>query len=166
MILSLVLVNKTNKNLQNVQIEMFIDIDTKLAERPQPFNLVPRQIRTIKLMFTLNKTLDQPLIGHLTYTKPSGNTTQIIPFDSVPLNFDVGHLHPKQISEANFLAYLQKTRWECLCSRRLNLQTPCEAIMMIKRDLNLAITGKGVECEKDAEFLSANLSGETCFGTV
>eukprot|EP01022_Parablepharisma_sp_SALTPOND_P026497 TRINITY_DN64273_c1_g1_i1.p1 TRINITY_DN64273_c1_g1~~TRINITY_DN64273_c1_g1_i1.p1 ORF type:complete len:989 (+),score=145.60 TRINITY_DN64273_c1_g1_i1:4113-7079(+) len=161
-ILTLVLINRTKKTLQNILVETFVKEELKPSERPQAFNLSPQQIKTLKILFKADKTEDGSLFGYITYSSPSGNVPYVYPLDYIPLNL-LDSIVPEKIPEKMFKKLWADLIWE----NKFDFMAkggPYDFLKSFAKKLDLAIVSPLTEFDKTSALLAANLFGRTKFG--
>jgi len=163
-IVTLILINRSKKTLQNVMVETFIKEEMKPTERPQMFNFPPQQIKTLKVMYKANKTEDGSLFGYITYSSSSGNVPYVIPLNKVPLNL-LDNISPKEISEKAFKKLWIELMWENKFDF-VTKGTPYTFLKEFANKINLAIVSPLSEFDKTSNLLAANLYGQTKFSTL
>eukprot|EP00826_Nyctotherus_ovalis_P058386 TRINITY_DN801_c0_g1_i7.p1 TRINITY_DN801_c0_g1~~TRINITY_DN801_c0_g1_i7.p1 ORF type:complete len:951 (+),score=329.19 TRINITY_DN801_c0_g1_i7:72-2924(+) len=160
---TLVLTNRTKSTLQNVQVETFIKEELKSSEKPQTFNLAPKQVKTIKVLYKASKTEDGSLFGYITYSSPSGNVPHVIPLDHIPLNL-LNTILPKQISEKAFKKLWIDLVWENKFEF-VTKGTPYNFLKSFGEKMGLMIVSPLSEFDRTSNLLAANLYGQTKFST-
>jgi coatomer subunit beta len=162
--LTLILINRTKKTLQNVLVEMFIKEGIKLAEKPGPFNMAPQQIKTLRLMFRANETEDGFLFGYVSYASPSGNVPNVVPLDHIPLNF-LDAVVPEAVPEKTFKQLWAELVWENKFSFSVKQASPYDFLLFLSKKINLAIVSSLTQFDQSSDLLVANLFGKSKFGS-
>lgn len=160
---TLVLINRTKSTLQNVQVETFIKEELKSSEKPQTFNLAPKQVKTIKVLYRAGKTEDGSLFGYITYSSPSGNVPHVIPLDHIPLNL-LDTVLPRQVSEKAFKKLWTDLVWE----NKFEFVTkgsPYNFLKNFGEKMGLMVVSPLSEFDRTSNLLAANLYGQTKFST-
>lgn len=164
LMLTLVLVNRTKKTLQNVMVEIFIKEELKASEKPQVFNLAPQQIKTIKIMFKADKTEEGCLLGYITYSSSSGNVPYVIALDHVALNL-LDSITPEKVPEKVFKKLWIELVWENKFDFSVKQGVPYDFLLSFASKINLATVSPLTEFDRTSSLLAANLFGRTKFGT-
>ncbi len=165
LVLTLILINRTKKTIQNVLVEMFIKEEVKVAERPQAFNLAPQQVKTLKMLFKANKTEDGFLFGYISYSSSSGNVPYVIVLDHVALNL-LDSITPATVSDKVFKKLWAELIWENKFNFVVRQGSLFEFLNALAARLNLAIVSPLTEFDKTSPLLAANLFGRSKFGTL
>jgi len=161
-ILTLVIMNRTKKTIQNMLVETFIKEEIKTSDRPQPFNLGPMQVKTLKILYKVDKTEDGSLFGYITYSSSSGNVPFVIPLDYVPLSL-LDSISPEKIAPKLFMKLWAELIWENKFEY-MSVGSPYEFLKTFAEKMSLAIVSPVTEFDKTSSLLSANLFGKTKFG--
>ena len=161
-IVSLVLINRTKKTLQNIIVETFIKEELKSSEIPRSFNLGSQEVKTLKIMFRANKTEDGFLFGYITYSSSSGNVPYVIPLDQIPLNL-LDSVVPNNTSEKIFKKQWSELIWENKFEF-ITKGSPYNFLRKFAERMNLTIVSPLSEFDKTSSILTANLFGQTKFG--
>ena len=160
---TLILINRTKKTLQNVLVEMFIKEEVKAAEKPSMFNLAPQQIKTLKMVFKADKTEDGFLFGYITYSSSSGNVPYIIALDHVALNL-LDSIVPEKIPEKMFKKLWADLIWENKFEFTSNQGSPYNFMNTFAAKMNLVAVSPLTQFDMTSPLLAANLFGRTKFG--
>ncbi len=161
-ILTLVIINRTRKTLQNVLVETFVKEELKPSERLQAFNLGPQQIKTLKILFKADKTEDGSLFGYITYSSPSGNVPYVIPLDYIPLNLldsITAEKVPEKLFKKLWAEFVWENKFEFMAKG-----TPYDFLTKFASKMNLSIVSPLTEFDKTSSLLAGNLFGKTKFG--
>lgn len=163
LLVTLVLLNRTKKTLQNVLVEMFIKEDVKVVEKPQMFNLAPGQAKIMKLVFRICSTEEGNLFGYITYSSASGNIPHIIPLEYVKINY-LDNIQKEKASEKRFKRLWADLVWENKFQILSKLAWPYDFVMKIADKLNLQLVSPLTLFDKTSPLLVANLFGKSKFG--
>jgi coatomer subunit beta len=122
-IMNVIAINRTNKTLQNVHLEVFskgiiyytilyfYKEELKLVEKASQVNIGPFEKKTMKIVFRASATEEGFIFGYLMYSSASGNVPHIIPLDHIRLTF-LDIIHPTYINEQNFKKMWSEFIWE------------------------------------------------------
>jgi len=158
---TLKLINRTKSTLQNVKVETFIKEELKAIEKPQTFNLAPKQVKIIKTLYKASKTEDGSLFGYITYSSASGNVPHVIPLDHIQLNL-LDNITPKQISEKTFKKLWIDLVWENKFDF-VSKGSPYNFLKTFAEKMNLMIISPLSDFDRTSNLLAANLYGQTKF---
>lgn len=163
-VVTLILINRSKKTLQNVMVETFVKEELKPTERPQMFNFPPQQVKTLKVLYKANRTEDGSLFGYITYSSSSGNVPFVIPLNQVPLNL-LDNISPEPISEKAFKKLWVELMWE----NKFDFTgkgSPYTFLQEFASKANLSIVSPLSDFDKTSNLLAANLYGQTKFSTA
>ena len=162
--LTMILINRTKKTLQNILVDMYIKEDVKVTDRPPIFNLAPQQIKTLKMMFKANKTEEGFLFGYISYSSSSGNVPYLITLDHIALNF-LDTIVPEKVTQKTFKKLWTDLVWENKFQFPKKDGSLYAYLMLIAETLNLAIVSPLTQFDKTSSLLVANMFGRSKFGT-
>lgn len=82
-ILKIVLMNRTNKTLPNINFELMTQGNLKVVEKPIPITLKAECSATIKASLKVSSTDNGVIFGYLTYDSASGNEPTMLNINEI-----------------------------------------------------------------------------------
>jgi coatomer subunit beta len=111
-LLKILLVNRTNKTLPNVNLELLTQGNLKLVEKPLSISgLRALSSQTLKASLKVNSTDNGAIYGYLAFDSASGNVPNIVNLNEIQIDF-VNELQPAECSELEFKKKWADYEWE------------------------------------------------------
>jgi coatomer subunit beta len=82
-LLKIVLMNRTNKTLPNINFELLTQGNLKVVEKPIPVTLKALSTTTIKASLKVSSTDNGVIYGYITYDSASGNQPNILNINEI-----------------------------------------------------------------------------------
>lgn len=86
-LLKIILVNRTNKTLPNVNVELLSHGNVKLVDKPGAQTIRAFSSVTLKASLKVSSTDTGSIYGYLTYDTASGQQSNIINMSEIPIDF-------------------------------------------------------------------------------
>ena len=110
-LLKIILINRTNKTLPNIQCELLTQGNLKIVEKPIQVTLRAYSSTTLKASLKVSSTDNGAIYGYLTYDSASGNVPNIININEIQIDF-INELMPADCSELDFKKKWAEYEWE------------------------------------------------------
>ena len=109
--LKIILVNRTNKTLPNINVELLTQGNLKIVEKPIQVTLRALATTTVKASLKVSSTDNGAIYGYVTYDSASGNVPNIININEIQIDF-INELQPADCSELEFKKKWAEYEWE------------------------------------------------------
>jgi len=110
-LLKIVLINRTAKTIQNVNVELLTQGNIKVVEKPVAVTLRGQQTTTVKSSLKVSSTDNGAIYGYLTFDSPSGNVPFVININEIQIDF-INALQPADCTELEFKKKWAEYEWE------------------------------------------------------
>eukprot|EP00347_Sterkiella_histriomuscorum_P009140 403342367 len=110
-LLKILLVNRTNKTVPNIQVELLTQGNLKIVEKPQATTLRALSSQTVKASLKVSSTDNGAIYGYITFDSASGNIPNIININEIQIDF-INELQPAECSELDFKKKWADYEWE------------------------------------------------------
>lgn len=110
-LLKILLVNRTNKTLPNINVEFLTQGNLKIVEKPVQITLRSLASQTVKASLKVNSTDNGAIYGYITYDSASGNVPNIININEIQIDF-INELVPAECEELDFKKKWADYEWE------------------------------------------------------
>ena len=110
-LLKIVLINRTNKTLPNVNFEILTQGSLKLVDKPIPCTLRAGQTHTLKASLKVSSTDNGVIFGYVQYDSASGQIANVVNINEIQIDF-VNELHPSVCSDIDFMQKWAEYEWE------------------------------------------------------
>jgi len=155
------LINRTDKSLQNVSVELATVGDLKLIDKPAVFSLGPKMKHILTSTVKVSSTETGVIFGNIVYEKVVGRTSIIILND---VHIDImDYIQPASCVDAKFRSMWAEFEWENKVSINTTLKDPRKYLEHIMSLTNMNLLGKGGSLEGECGVLGANLYARSLF---
>jgi coatomer subunit beta len=110
-LLKIMLVNRTNKTLPNINVELLTQGNLKIVEKPQQITLRALSSQTVKASLKVSSTDNGAIYGYITFDSASGNVPNIININEIQIDF-INELQPAECTELDFKKKWADYEWE------------------------------------------------------
>lgn len=110
-LLKIVLMNRTNKTLPNINFELLTQGNLKVVEKPIPLTLRAESSATLKASLKVSSTDHGVIYGYLTYDSASGNQPNILNINEIQIDF-INDLMEAACTELEFKKKWAEYEWE------------------------------------------------------
>lgn len=118
-LLKIVLMNRTQKTIQNISCELVTQGNLKVVEKPINVTLRAGESRIVKSSLKVNSTDNGAIYGYLTFESASGNLPHIININEIQIDF-INALMPADCPELEFKLKWAEYEWE----NKVHVNTP------------------------------------------
>ena len=110
-LLKIVLMNRTNKTLSNINFELLTQGNLKVVEKPIPISLRPESSATIKASLKVSSTDNGVIYGYLTYDSTGSTEPQLLNINEIQIDF-INDLSIAECTELEFKKKWAEYEWE------------------------------------------------------
>lgn len=110
-LMKILLVNRTNKTLPNVNVELLTQGNLKLVEKPVTTTLRALSSVTVKASLKVSSTDNGVVYGYITFDSASGNVPNIININEIQIDF-INELLPADCNQLDFKKKWTDYEWE------------------------------------------------------
>lgn len=110
-VLKLILMNRTNKTLSNINFELLTQGNLRIVEKPIPISLRPESSATLKASLKVSSTDNGIIYGNLSYESSTSTQPQILNINEIQVEF-INDLMQAEISELDFKKKWAEYEWE------------------------------------------------------
>lgn len=105
------LINRTNKTIQNINCELLTQGNLKVVEKPIACTLTANEVKILKSSLKVNSTDNGAIYGYLTFDSASGNIPHVININEIQIDF-INALMPADCTELEFKKKWAEYEWE------------------------------------------------------
>lgn len=163
-ILKIVLMNRTNKTLPNINFELMTQGNLKVVEKPIPITLRANSSATIKASLKVSSTDNGVIFGYLTYDSASGSEPTMLNINEIQIDF-INDLMQAKCSELEFKKKWAEYEWENKVQVNTTLTDLREFVDHFATSLNVSLMTKLEEADNKStnSFLVANFYTKSKF---
>lgn len=156
------IINRSNETLKNVTLEIAVDGELKLVEKPQIVNIGANQSIQLKASVKVNNTEAGVIFGNLTYDTARGGNVKVLALNEIVVD-TIEYIYPAFCSDNYFRKMWQEFKWEYPVTICVGLENLEEFVKKIASKANMQIlTHEGVlRCS--SEFLVCNMYAKSRF---
>lgn len=154
--------NRSSETLKNLTLELAVDGELKLVEKPQVINIGPLQNAIMKATVKVASTEAGVIFGNITYDTQRGGNVKVITLNEIVID-TIEYIHPSYCTDAEFRKMWQEFKWEFPVSVTSGKKDLVEFVRKISCKTNMQVlTPENVlRCSED--FLVANLYAKSKF---
>jgi coatomer subunit beta len=170
-VLEILVINRTDQQLNNLQIELATMGDLKIVERPQTYTIGPNDQRTIKANLKVSSTETGHIFGTIVYDRPAAEDADpSAPREKVIVNLNDIHLDimdyicPATCSDAAFRSMWAEFEWENKVAVNTSIDDVTTFLQHVVENTNMKCMTPTSALGGDCNFLAANLYAKSIFG--
>lgn len=174
-VLEILVINRTQSVLNNLQIELATMGDLKIVERPQTYTIGPGEQRTIKANIKVSSTETGHIFGTIVYDSVVSEDADADAKDDttggkVVVNLNDIHLDimdyicPASCSDAAFRSMWAEFEWENKVAVNTNIADVNSFLHHVVENTNMKCMTPTSALGGDCNFLAANLYAKSIFG--
>eukprot|EP01084_Bolivina_argentea_P194264 333283_1 len=111
-ILDFLIINNTNKTLQNLNLELHTSGDLKIVEKPNKMTLAPKQSKRIEASIKVSSTENGVIFGNIVYdTTGATSDKNIVVMNCIHMDI-MDYVHPEFCTETKFREMWVEFEWE------------------------------------------------------
>ena len=162
-LMDILLVNQTDKTLQNLSVEFSTLGDLKLVERPTSQTIGPHGYHSIKANIKVSSTEMGVIFGNIVYDGTSALDTQYITLN--PIHIDImDYIKPGTCTELKFRGMWTEFEWENKINVNAVYKDLREFLNLLMKSTNMSCLTPENALVGDCGFLAANLYAKSVFG--
>lgn len=146
-LLKIVLINRTQKTIQNINCELLTQGNLKVVEKPVSLTLRAGASQIVKSSLKVSSTDNGAIYGYLTFDSASGNVPHVININEIQIDF-INALMPADCSELEFKKKWADYDWE----NKVQVHTPIldlkEYVEHFATSLNIKLMTKITEADQ------------------
>lgn len=156
-LLKIVLMNRTNKTLSNINFELLTQGNLKVVEKPIPISLRPESSATIKASLKVSSTDNGVIYGYLTYDSTGSTEPKILNINEIQIDF-INDLAQAECTELEFKKKWAEYEWENKVQVNTTITDLKQYVDHFASTLNISLMTKLEETASQASnsFLVAN----------
>ena len=162
-LLKIVLMNRTNKTLPNINFELLTQGNLKVVEKPIPVTLKANTTTTIKASLKVSSTDNGVIYGYITYDSQSGEPN-ILNINEIQIDF-INDLMQAECSDLEFKKKWAEYEWENKVVVNTTLTDLREFVDYFSKSLNVSLMTKLEESDNHSSnsFMVANFYTKSKF---
>jgi len=141
LVLELLVINRTNDTLQNVNVELSTHGDLKLVDRPPSVTLAAGQQTTLHASIKVQSTETGIIFGYVTYDKRSAADKECLVLNEMHIDL-LDYIQRSWVGELAFRTMWSEFEWE----NKININTTITDVAVflehIMRNTNMTVVGK------------------------
>lgn len=162
-VLDILIINQTQRTLQNVVVELTTSGDLKLVERPQGHTIAPYGSVTIQAVIKVSSTESGIIFGNIAYDASGITERQLVVMNSVHLDI-MDYIVPAICTDADFRTMWAEFEWENKVPVNTDIQDLEEYVQHVTDLANMnCLTERGL-LSGGCDFLAVNLYARSIFG--
>jgi len=162
-VLDVLVLNRTDKTLSNLTVEMSTIGDLKIVDRPQTHILGPYESKNVKCNIKVSSTDSGQIFGNIVYDSTTSAEHVVLNLHDIKIDI-MDYIHPATCDEATFRQMWAEFEWE----NKVAVNTK---IVDLKAYLNNVIAITNTNCltparalAGDCKYIAANLYARSSFG--
>jgi len=164
-VLEILVLNRTQETLHNLQVELATMGDLKIVERPISYTIGPFDQRTIRANIKVSSTETGHIFGTIVYDESDSAEAKKVIVNLNDIHLDImDYIQPATCNDAAFRSMWAEFEWE-------NKVAVTTDITDVNQFLNHIVASTNMKCMTpqhalggDAQFLAANLYAKSIFG--
>ena len=154
--------NRSNDTVKNLTLELAVEGELKLVEKPQTVNLAPFQSVNLKASAKVSSTEAGVIFGSLTYDTQRGGNVNVITLNEIVID-TIEYIYPATCTDAVFRKMWQEFKFETSVSINSKPKDLIEFVKEIANKSNMQVlTPDGIlKCSEN--FLVCNLYAKSKF---
>jgi coatomer subunit beta len=163
-LLKIVLMNRTNKTLSNINFELLTQGNLKIVEKPVPISLRPESSATIKASLKVSSTDNGIIYGNLTYESSSSTQPELLNINEIQIDF-INDLMKAETTELEFKKKWAEYEWENKVQVNTTITDLKQYVSHFAESLNVSLMTKldTAESQSSDSFLVANFYTKSKF---
>jgi coatomer subunit beta len=158
----ILVVNQTDKVMQNVRVEIAVSGDLKVMERPTARTIPPHGVVAIKTNIKMRSTDSGAIFGNIVYDV-SGAPKQVVCLNSIHMDV-VDYISPAYCDGVKFRRMWQEFEWENKVAVNTEIDDVTKYLQHICQITNMRCLTPQTALEGACNFLAANLYAKSLFG--
>lgn len=161
-ILDFTIFNRSTETIKNLTLELAVDGELKLMEKPQVVNIGPLKNISLKATVKVVSTEAGVIFGNLTYDTPRGGNVKVITLNEIAID-TIEYIYPCHCSDTAFRKMWQEFKWEFPVAVTSNYKDLIEFVKKIALKTNMQVLTPDNVLRCNEHFLVANLYAKSKF---
>ena len=123
--------NRSNETIKNLTLELAVEGELKLVEKPQVANVAPMQSVNLRALVKVNSTEAGIIFGNLTYDTQRGGNVKIIPLNEIVID-TIEYIYPVLCTDSAFRKMWQEFKWE----NPIAVNSPCNDLIEFAKSIS------------------------------
>ena len=162
-VLDITVMNRTDKTMQNLNVELSTMGDLKLVERPQNYTLAPGDQKMIRANIKVSSTETGIIFGNVVYESGGYSDSCIVILSDIHIDI-MDYIRPASCQDTTFRSMWAEFEWENKVGINTDLASPTEYLEHIATSTNMKILTSSHAMEGSCGYLAANLYAKSVFG--
>lgn len=155
--------NRSDRTMQNLNIELATMGDLKLVERPQNYTLAPGDQKVIRANIKVSSTETGIIFGNVVYESGGYSDSCIVILNDIHIDI-MDYIHPASCPDTKFRSMWAEFEWENKVAVNTDMTNPTEYLNHIASSTNMKILTSPNAMEGVCGYLAANLYAQSVFG--
>eukprot|EP00210_Caulerpa_lentillifera_P003069 g2931.t1 len=155
--------NRSDRTMQNLNIELATMGDLKLVERPQNYTLAPGDQKVIRANIKVSSTETGIIFGNVVYESGGYSDSCIVILNDIHIDI-MDYIHPASCADTKFRSMWAEFEWENKVAVNTDMTDPTEYLNHIASSTNMKILTSPNAMEGVCGYLAANLYAQSVFG--
>lgn len=162
-VLDVVVVNRSDRTAQNVNLELATLGDLKLVERPQAHTLAPGASCSITANIKVSSTETGAIFGNLVYESTGYSDSNVVVLADIHIDI-LDYIQPASCADVAFRSMWAEFEWENKVAVNTTITDPRTFLDHIMTSTNMKCLTPASALEGDCGFLAANMYARSVFG--
>lgn len=154
--------NRSNETLKNVTLEIAVDGELKLVEKPQIINIGAAQTVQLKACVKVKSTEAGVIFGNLTYDTARGGNVKVLALNEIVVD-TIEYIYPATCTDNYFRKMWQEFKWEYPVNVSAGLESLENFVKKIAVKANMQILTQEGVLRCSPEFLVCNMYAKSRF---
>eukprot|EP01071_Lankesteria_metandrocarpae_P006243 Lankesteria_metandrocarpae@DN4291_c0_g1_i1.p1 len=147
LLVELLVINRTNDTLQNVNVELSTHGDLKLVDRPPALTLAPEQSVTVNASIKVQSTETGVIFGYVTYDKKSAADKECLVLNELHMDL-LDYIQRSWMGELSFRSMWSEFEWENKINVNTTIADVGQFLEHIMKNTNMTVVGKYAKSKK------------------
>jgi coatomer subunit beta len=162
-VFELLVVNQTNRVLQNLTVELSTSRDLKLMDRPQAINVAPYDFVKLPLNIKVSSTENGVIFGNIVYDNTAGTDQTVVVLNSVHVDI-ADYIRPATCDAQTFRTMWQEFEWENKVAVITDIRDVGQYLRHLVKITNMQCLTPDATLSGSCAFLAANFYARSIFG--
>merc|ERR1711997_440784 len=163
-VLDFLIINNTERTLQNLNLELHTSGDLKIVEKPNTLTLARKQSQRIEASIKVSSTENGVIFGNIVYdTTGATSDKNIVVMNCIHMDI-VDYVHPEFCSQSKFREMWVEFEWENKVPVNTDIDNLNTYIEHIASITNMQLLTQNNSPSSRCQFLAANLHAKSIFG--
>lgn len=162
-VLDISVLNRSDKVMQNLNIELSTMGDLKLVERPQNYTLAPGDQKVIRANIKVSSTETGIIFGNVVYESGGYSDSCTVILSDIHIDI-MDYIQPATCQDTAFRSMWAEFEWENKVNVNTSMTDPAQFLEHIASSTNMKILTPSNALEGHCGYLAANLYAKSVFG--